>query len=48
MRNCTSVKTFKTKIKIAHPKWDEYMYRDRGAKDFERLGLDLEATKGLA
>ena len=38
----------KARMKVVHPKCGEFMYGDRGTKDFEGLGLDLEATMGLA
>ncbi|KAI4636758.1 hypothetical protein J4E93_010983 [Alternaria ventricosa] len=44
----TLPEVLKARIKVVHPKCGDFMFGDRGAKDFEGLGLDLEATMGLA
>ncbi|KAI4682784.1 uncharacterized protein J4E84_007249 [Alternaria hordeiaustralica] len=48
MKERTLPEVLKARMKVVHPKCGEFMYGDRGAKDFEGLGLDLEATMGLA
>jgi len=48
MRDRALPNIFKTRMKIVHPKCGAHKYGDRGAKDFEGLGLDLAATMGLA